>query len=101
MNKYESYYDRIEQKITNWASNVGKKAFDKSNEEKSSDEEPGKNVPHGTRSQLDEYKARKKLLFKRMQFGAVAMCCLIIFLAWLQDYIPSYYRKFWTRGTGF
>ena len=100
MQRFERYYDRIEQKVTNWASNVGKKAAEKSNEEKSSDEEPGKKIPHGTRSQLDEYKVRKKLLFKRMQFGAIAMCFLIIFLAWLQDYIPSYNKKFWSRGKG-
>ena len=76
MQRFESYYDRIEQKIINWASNVSKKAYEKSNKEKTSDE-PGKSIPHGTRSQLDKYKVRKKLLFKKMKFGAIAMCCPI------------------------
>ena len=98
MKRYDRYYDIIEQKITNWATSVGKKASEKSNKEKNSDK-PGKSIPHGTRSQLDEYRARKKLLFKRMKLGAIAMCFLIIFLAWLQDYIPSYNKKFWSRGT--
>ena len=96
MKRYERYYENIEKKITNWATSVGKKASEKSKEKKRSD---GKSIPHGTRSQLDEYKARKKLFFKRMKLGAIAMCCLIIFLAWLQDYIPSYNKKFWSRGT--
>ena len=59
-----------------------------------------KSMPHGTRSQLDKYRMRKKILFKRMQLGAIAMCLLIMFLVWLQDYIPSYNRKFWSRGIG-
>ena len=97
MKRFERYYDRIATKIVTWASNIGKNASQKSNQEISS----GKSIPHGTRSQLEEYKVRKKLLFKKMRLGAIAMCFLIIFLAWLQDYLPSYNRKFWSRGTGF
>ena len=101
MQRFESCYNSIEERIINWATNVSRKASKKSSEEKNSDEDPGKSIPHGTRSQFDDYKLRKKLTFKRIQFGAIFMCFLIIFLAWLQDYIPSYYKKFWTRGTGF
>ena len=57
-----------------------------------------KNVPNGTRSQFDAYKKRKHTLFERMKIGASAMCILIIILIWLQDAIPKYYKKFWTKG---
>lgn len=96
--KFKAYYDCFEQKVVNLASKVGKTpekigvtSFKKKLERR---------IPHGTRSQLDAYKVRKKLLFKRMQLAAFAMCLLIIFLVWLQDYIPSYNRKFWSRGIG-
>lgn len=53
-----------------------------------------------SRSQLDDYKARKRLLFKRMGLGGVGMCCLIIILSWSQWYFPYRNRKFWSRGLG-
>ena len=33
-----------------------------------------------------------------MRLGTVGMCILIIFLSWLQDAIPRYNKKFWSRG---
>ena len=49
-------------------------------------------------SQLDAYKVRKRLLFKRLRFGTIGMCILIMFLVWLQDALPRYNKKFWSRG---
>ena len=34
-----------------------------------------------------------------MRFGAICMCCLIIFLSWSQWYIPFKNKKFWSSGT--
>ena len=50
------------------------------------------------KSQFDAYKARKKLLHKRIRFGIIGMCVLIIILIWLQDYLPAYNKRFWSRG---
>ena len=50
------------------------------------------------KSQFAAYRERKRILFKRTRLGAIGMCCLIIFLAWLQDYIPAKNRKFWSKG---
>ena len=33
-----------------------------------------------------------------MKFGAFTMCVLIIFLAWLQEWLPMKNRKFWNPG---
>ena len=52
----------------------------------------------GTEEQFRAYRTRKKLILKWMGLGAVAMCCLIIFLTWLQWYIPTKNRAFWTTG---
>ena len=52
-----------------------------------------------SKSQLNAYRKRKKLLFKRMQFGTISMCIIIIFLVWLQDWLPKKNRQFWNRGT--
>ena len=45
-------------------------------------------------SQFSAYKQRKKLLFKRMRFSAIGMCIIIIFLSWLQEWIPIKGRQF-------
>ena len=50
------------------------------------------------KSQLDAYRVRKRLLFKWYRVGAIGMCILIMFLVWLQDALPRYNRKFWSRG---
>ena len=52
-------------------------------------------------SQLKTFRRRKNLLFIRMKFGMIVMCCIIIFLAWLQDWLPKKERQFWTRGMSF
>ena len=52
----------------------------------------------GTEEQFRAYRVRKKLLLKRMWLGALGMCCLIAFLAWLQWYIPTKNRAFWSAG---
>ena len=52
----------------------------------------------GTEEQFRAYRMRKKLVLKWMGLGAVGMCCLIIFLTWLQWYIPTKNRAFWTTG---
>ena len=55
--------------------------------------------PVGTEEQFKAYRDRKKLLLKWMGLGAAGMCCLIIFLTWLQWYIPTKNRAFWKTGT--
>ena len=67
---------------------------------KSPKTEKSRKVPIGTQGQLDAYKERKRILFKRMRYGAVLMCCLIIFLSWSQWYFPKRNRKFWNTGPG-
>ena len=47
-------------------------------------------------SQLKAYKKRKKLLFRRMKFGTIGMCIMIIFLSWLQQWLPKKNRQFWS-----
>ena len=54
------------------------------------------NIPNGSQSQFDAYRNSKKLLFKRMGFGAIGMCIIIIFLSWFQVYIPAKHREFWS-----
>ena len=44
------------------------------------------------------YRKRKALLFKRMKFGTIGMCIIIIFLSWLQDWLPMKNRQFWSKG---
>ena len=51
-------------------------------------------------SQLDSYKKRKKLLFKRMKIGTIGMCLIVIFLVWLQEWLPNKNRQFWNKGMG-
>ena len=36
-----------------------------------------------------------------MNFGTIVMCCIIIFLAWLQHSLPDKERQFWSRGKSF
>ena len=52
-------------------------------------------------SQLKAYRRRKNLLFIRMKFGTILMCCTIIFLTWLQDWLPKKEKQFWSRGKSF
>ena len=49
-------------------------------------------------SQFAAYRERKTLLFKRTRIGAFGMCVLIIFLAWLQEWLPMKNRRFWNTG---
>ena len=49
-------------------------------------------------SQLDAYKERKRILFKRMKYGIIGCCVFIIFLSWLQYYVPAKYKRFEPRG---
>ena len=49
-------------------------------------------------SQFEEYKQRKKLLFKRIKYGTIGLFLVIGFLAWLLDYIPRKNREFWKKG---
>ena len=35
---------------------------------------------------------------KRMKYAAIGMCVIIIFLAWLQDWLPKKNQEFWNRG---
>ena len=58
-------------------------------------------TPIDTKSQLKAYKRRKNLLFMRMKFGTILMCIVVIFLAWLQDWLPNKNRQFWDRGMSF
>ena len=60
---------------------------------------PDPTIPNGTVVQFEAYKVRKKLLFKRMGFAKIGMCISIIFLAWLQDWLPAKNRAFWSSGT--
>ena len=52
----------------------------------------------GTEEQFRAYRLRKKLVLKWMGLSAIGMCCLIIFLTWLQWYIPTKNRAFWSAG---
>ena len=63
-------------------------------------EENDRNKTLGTEEQFRAYRVRKRLLLKRLKFGAIGMCCLIIFLTWLQWYIPTKNRAFWSAGIG-
>ena len=49
-------------------------------------------------SQLNAYRRRKTLLFKRMKYGTISLCIIIIFLSWLQEWLPMKNRRFWNRG---
>ena len=55
--------------------------------------------PPNTKDQLNAYKRRKFILFKRLNVGIFLMCCLIIFLCWCQWYFPYKNRKFWSTGS--
>ena len=65
---------------------------------KSSNDEDWKKTI-GTDHQFKAYRDRKKLVLKWMRLSSAGMCCLIIFLAWLQWYIPKNHREFWNTGT--
>ena len=52
-------------------------------------------------SQLNAYKKRKGLLFKRMKVGTIGMCIIILFLSWLQEWLPMQNRQFWNKGTSY
>ena len=71
--------------------------FDKN--AKVSEPKEGSEQPIGTEEQFKAYRDRKKVLLKWMGLGTVGMCCLIIFLTWLQWYIPTKHRAFWSTGT--
>ena len=71
--------------------------LDKEPKVKKRNNRPSSNVT-GTQEQFTAYRTRKKLLAKRMRFGIIAMCCLIIFLAWLQYFIPTRHQAFWSTG---
>ena len=73
--------------------------FDKEPQIKKRNDEQDRNII-GTQEQFQEYRKRKKILLRRMGLGAIGMCCLIIFLAWLQWYIPEKHRAFWSTGMG-
>ena len=49
-------------------------------------------------SQLNAYRKRKNVLFERMKFATVLLCFVVIFLVWLQDWLPKKNRQFWNRG---
>ena len=36
-----------------------------------------------------------------MKLGTIVMCCIIIFLAWLQNWLPKKEKQFWSRGMSF
>ena len=72
--------------------------FDKEPKIKKRDAE--KDRAKGSQEQFKEYRVRKKVLLKRMGLGTIGMCCLIIFLAWLQWYIPTKNEAFWSTGLG-
>ena len=53
-----------------------------------------------TKSQLTAYRERKRVLFKRMKFGIIGSCIVIMFLVWLRYYISAENRKFWGDKRG-
>ena len=91
--------------------------FEKKKKALTSSEQPNPSIPNGTRSlgfkytfrtvelifeartsQLEAYKKRKEILFKRMKLGMIGSCILIIFLVWSQWYFPQRNRQFWSKG---
>ena len=56
--------------------------------------------PIGTEEQFKAYRLSKKLLLKKLGLSAIGMCLLIIFLSWLQWYIPTRNKAFWSTGMG-
>ena len=52
-------------------------------------------------SQFDAYRSRKSLSFKRMKIATLGLCIVIVFLSWLQHWLPMKNRQFWNKGKRF